>query len=163
MIRKALPEDIAAIKAIADKNKDTLGFVMRSTLLESIARSWVLVAESDNQVVGFVNYRHRRDEQTTIYEICVAQDYRGKGMGQALLNVLVKESASRGKAFIQLKAIATIPANRFYERYGFTLVRVESGRRQSLNVWRFVVGTAPQANELTSLQPLLWIMGLEVV
>lgn len=140
MIRKATPEDISAIKVIADKNKDTLGFVLRSTLLENIARSWVLVADVGGQVVGFVNYRHRRDEQTTIYEICVARAYRGQGIGQALVGALTQESVSQGKVFIQLKAITTIPANRFYERYGFTVLRVESGRKQPLNVWRLGVG-----------------------
>ena len=138
MIRKATTYDIDAIKHIADANKDTLGFVMRPALLENIEHGWVLVAERDSQVIGFVNYRHRRDTQTTIYEICVAQAYRGQDFGSQLIDALQQESKNLGKTYIQLKAIVDIPANRFYARYGFSLRSMEPGKRHALNVWRLI-------------------------
>jgi ribosomal protein S18 acetylase RimI-like enzyme len=136
MIRKAIFSDIDSIKRIADANRDTLGFVMRPALLENIARGWVLIAESDTQIVGFVNYRHRRDAQTTIYEMCVAQEWRGQGLGKKLLDALKQEAIHHGKAYIQLKAISTITANDFYRHYGFKLIGTEPGRKQLLHVWR---------------------------
>lgn len=162
VIRKATLEDIPSIKKIADANKNTLGFVMSPALAENIARGWGLVqvcAECEpHKVVAFVNYRHRKDSQTTIYEICIAEDHRQRGVGRILLDALVQEAKERGKSFIQLKAIATIPANDFYRHYGFQLVGTEIGRKQLLNVWRFGVGVAP-----TSPTALIVDNGLEVV
>ena len=135
-IRKATSQDIDAIKRIADANRDTLGFVLRPALQENIEKSWGLVAECDGQIVGFVNYRHRKDSQTTIYEICVSQEYRGQGIGFQLVDALCTEDVNLNKTSIQLKAMGGIRANNFYERYGFQLVSTETGKRQRLNVWR---------------------------
>jgi len=133
LIRHAQPQDIDAIKAIADTNKHTLGFVLRPALLENIAKQWVLVAEIDTAIVGFLNYRHRKDRQTTIYEICVAEGHRGYGIGRLLINALKAESH-----VIILKCPSDIKANGFYAHLGFHLDRMEPGKRRTLNVWRLV-------------------------
>ena len=141
MIRISTLEDVPSIKKIADANKDTLGFVLSSALAGNIAHGWGLVQVcvecEPHKVVAFVNYRHRKDSQTTVYEICVAEDHRQRGVGRILLDALVEEAKERGKSFIQLKAISTIDANGFYLHYGFRLVGKESGRKQPLFVWRF--------------------------
>lgn len=134
-IRYATIPDLDAIKGLADANKGTLGFVLRPALLEAIAHRWVLVAEQDSQIVGFCNFRHRRDGQTTIYEICVAEAHRGTGIGRALITALCQECTS----CIRLKAVVGIPANEFYQRMGFVLESVQSGKKRSLNVWRLDV------------------------
>lgn len=139
IIRKANLADIGTIKRIADANKDTLGFVTKPALQFGIEKGWLLVAE-ENNIAGFVHYRHRRNQQTTIYEICVDRSYRGQGIGRLLIDTLVTEARGLQKAYIQLKAIQNIPANIFYEKYGFSLVGVETGRKRALNVWRFGIG-----------------------
>ena len=73
VIRKATSQDLEAIKQIADANKEAIGFVLRPALAQNIKRGWVLVAEREGVVIGFANYRHRQDDQTTLYEICVAK------------------------------------------------------------------------------------------
>jgi len=123
--------DLDAIKRIADANKDTLGFVLRPALAENIARQWVLVAEEGSRILGFCNFRHRRDGQTTIYEICVSKDERGCGIGRAMIEALVKECHS----CIRLKAMQGTAANGFYQHLGFELVGTEQGKKRALNVW----------------------------
>jgi ribosomal protein S18 acetylase RimI-like enzyme len=134
-IRKAEQKDLDSIKIIADANKDAIGFVLRPALAEAIQRRWVLVAEGNEQLVGFANYRHRQDQQTTLYEICVAEDYRGNGMGKALLNALVEESRRLGKTIIRLKCPAGNKANDFYDGLGFVRVGLEQGKRRKLIHW----------------------------
>jgi ribosomal protein S18 acetylase RimI-like enzyme len=138
-IRKALASDIEAIKAIADMNKQELGFVTKPAFLFGIQKGWLLVAE-DNDVIGFLHYRHRRGVQTTVYEICVTQDYRGQGIGRMLITALLQECQERGKAYIKLKAIAGLPANGFYQHLGFIFVGSVPGNKRKLNVWRRDVG-----------------------
>jgi len=134
-VRKARPDDLDAIKSLADANKAALGFVLRPALAAGIQRGWLLVAEQDEHVIGFVHYRHRRDAQTTLYEICVDEARRGNGVGRALVQALLVESAALGQAFIRLKAPSDLPANEFYQEQGFMLVGTEQGRRRQLNAW----------------------------
>jgi ribosomal protein S18 acetylase RimI-like enzyme len=140
-IRHATLADIPTIKAIADANRATIGFVMRPTLEEAVRRGWLLVAE-DGDVCGFCNFRHCRNGRTTIYEICIAESARGKGIGHLLIDTLRQEAIQSGQTHIALKCTVENPANLFYERMGFSLVGTEQGRKRALNVWRSDVGNA---------------------
>ncbi|HIQ06285.1 MAG TPA: N-acetyltransferase [Anaerolineae bacterium] len=135
-IRKGRPSDLDAVKALADANKAAIGFVLRPALVAAIERGWLLVVEAEGAILGFANYRHRRDQQSTLYEICVAEPYRGQGIGRALMDALVAEAQALGKTWIQLKCPVDLPANRFYQRLGCELIGTEDGRRRPLNIWR---------------------------
>jgi N-acetylglutamate synthase-like GNAT family acetyltransferase len=134
-VRKARVEDLDAIKALADANKASLGFVLRPVLAAGIQRDWLLVAERAGQVIGFVHHRHRQDSQTTLYEICVDEASRRNGVGRSLVQALTAESRSLGKIRVCLKAPADLPANEFYRQLGFALTDVQQGKRRQLNVW----------------------------
>lgn len=135
-VRKGIDSDLDAVKALADTNKDTLGFVLRPALAESIESDSLLIAERDEgSVVGFVRYRHRRDDQTTLYEICVHECFRGCGIGRAMVNALAAESMGHHKKRIRLKAPVDIAANGFYNTIGFTEVGISSGKKRKLRLW----------------------------
>ena len=134
-IRKARLRDLEAIKQIADANKEAIGFVLRPALAQNIERGWVLVAERAGVVIGFASYRHRRDEQTTLYEICVSEGQRGNRVGEALITALVAESRCQGKSFLRLKCPADSDANAFYEDLGFERVGREEGKHRELIQW----------------------------
>ena len=135
VIRKATLQDLEAIKQIADANKDAIGFVLRPALAQNIERGWVLVAEREGVVIGFANYRHRLDEQTTLYEICVAEEHRGNGVGKALLVALIEEGRHLGKGRLQLKCPADSEANAFYANMAFEQLGRERGRNKELILW----------------------------
>ena len=126
-IRYATEVDIPAVKKIANQYRNELGFVMIPALKEAIARLELYVAVMGQQVVGFVNFRTRRDGWHTVYEIAVHRDWKGQGIGSALLNAILDP--------VRLKCTVDNPANNFYEKEGFTLVRTEDGRTRRLNVW----------------------------
>lgn len=131
-VRPATPDDISAVKRIADGNKTALGFVMRPALVEAQARGELLVAEEGGAVVGFVNYRtltRVRPGWRTVYEICVCRDARGKGHGAALLDAVPRP--------VRLKCPVDLPSNEFYRRYGLLNVWTEDrDSKRSLNVWQ---------------------------
>ena len=137
VVRKATLEELDAIKSIADSNKDLIGFVLRPALAENISRQWVLVAEIGGQIIGFANYRHRRDHQTTLYEICVATAHRGNGVGKELMTALYMESRNLGQRCVRLKCPVNNAANVFYERLGFVRVGEEAGKRRALAIWEY--------------------------
>lgn len=135
LMRCATVEDLAPIKAIADHNKATLGFVSRGELTKALASDSLLVAELDNQVVGYVCFyrcRKLKPGQFTVNSIAVAATARMRGIGRQLIAALVAMMPRT----IVLKCIAGTPANKFYEAIGFINQGSEHkpGRRQ-LIVW----------------------------
>lgn len=135
VVTKAEHSDIDSIKQIADLHRKELGFVRRPALVEAIARSEVLIAKQNGNIVGFVEYRHRRDEQTTLYTIAIIQEYRGLGVGRKLVQSLITEAEECNKNFISLKCPESLAANQFYEALGFQLQEIETGKRRRLKVW----------------------------
>lgn len=135
VVRKATPADLDAIKIIADAHRHELGFVLRPALAESIGRDEVLVAENHQGLIGFVEYHHRRDTQTTLYHVAVIPRYRRQGIGRMLVNALCVEAESLGKRMIRLKCPADLPARSFYACLGFEMLKEEQGNGRPLLIW----------------------------
>lgn len=127
-IVRAKLSDIEEIKKIADKNTDTIGFVLKPALEENCQRKTLIVAKDENgKVLGFCNYHKRKDGVNVIYEICVDYKYRGNGIASAILDKMPRP--------LRLKCPVDNESNKFYKRYGFTKVTVETGKKRKLNVW----------------------------
>ena len=135
-IRLALPGDIDAVKQLADGHRHQLGFLRRPALLEAVQRQELLVAQNGSGIVGFVEYRHRRDQQTTLYNIVVHPDHRNRGTGRQLVFALEKEAMQKQKSVVLLKCPEDLSANSFYKRLGYECVNVEIGKLRRLNIWR---------------------------
>jgi len=136
VIRKATLADLDGIKAISDAHRRELGFVLRPALVESIEREEVLVAENHQGLIGFVEYHHRQDDQTTLYHVVVALGHRRQGIGRRLIERLADEARAAGKEFIALKCPSTLSANEFYARTGWSLIGSVPGKSRPLNLWR---------------------------
>lgn len=127
-VRQATLEDIDAIKKIADKNSQQIGFVLRPALEENCKKGNLLVAEAIGEILGFCNYNTRKKDNTNvIYEVCVDYKYRGNGIGKKLIDNIERP--------ILLKCPVDNESNNFYSAYGFTLIDVEDGKKRKLNVW----------------------------
>ena len=135
-VRMATHEDVGHCKALVDAHRDVFGFIVRSVLHEAIEHHQILVAEIDGAVAGFVRYYHRvNDGQTTLYDLCVAREYRGAGAGRALVEALQAECEARYRDAIVLRCPAHLEANTFYHHIGFHHIRTDAGRKRALNVW----------------------------
>ena len=135
-IRKAVQDDIPSLKALVDQHRHQLGFVLRSSLQTSIEREELLVAVNlSNSLIGLVQYRHRIDGQTTLYNIVVAPELQGIGIGRSLIDALKSEVKELGQKRILLKCPVDLPSNEFYRIYGFQLIATEEGKRRPLQIW----------------------------
>jgi len=139
VIRKATLADIDMLKELADTHKYELGFVRRPALIRSIERREVFVAENSAGVVGFVEYHHRQDAQTTLYHIVVCSEHRRLGIGRRLVQALVSDAYECNQRVISLKCPVGLESNHFYKQIKFLQVNVQSGKERALVVWQLSV------------------------
>lgn len=127
MVRLATLEDIDEIKKIADKHTKEIGFVLRPSLEEHCKNGTLLVYEIDGMIAGFVNYHHRKDKINTIYEICVSDNFRHRGIGKLLIDKVPRP--------IRLKCPVDNESNKFYIYIGAKLIETVPGKKRDLNVY----------------------------
>ena len=138
--KKATAKDLIEIKDSADRNKAELGFVIKAALEEGILEQRVLVVTSGKGCLrGWLHFRHRRDGHTKVYQVCVDREYRCKGVGNTLLQTLVAEATSLGQNGIVLLCPEDLPANGFYQHFGFRLNAAHSGKKRKLLEWAFTL------------------------
>jgi ribosomal protein S18 acetylase RimI-like enzyme len=100
-------------RAFADVAKDP------NQLLVVATHDHVVVSTLQLSVIPGLSRRGARRAQ--IEAVRVARDYRGRGLGLAMIQWAIREAAVRQCALIQLTSDKTrIRAHRFYERLGFT-------------------------------------------
>lgn len=85
---------------------------------------WVVIAEIDGLAVGVANCftaysTFRAKPLVNVHDLCVHHDWRGRGVGRALLDAVAEEAASRGCCKVTLEVRDDNPARRLYERAGF--------------------------------------------
>lgn len=129
--------DLEAVKAIADACRNELGFIRRATLEEALRERRLVVAKNgeDQSVLGFAHFRCTRHGHVTIYAIAVHPDWRGRGVGQALINVVIETAQRQKMQSLRLKCPIDLPANGFYSHLGFARITVEQGKCRAIAVW----------------------------
>ncbi len=132
---------IDAVKRVADQHRPELGFHTRQAYVDSLNKGELLIAKRAAEVVGFVRYHHRRDNRTTLYEIAITPDSRGKGVGRRLIEALIADCQRVFSRCIRLSCPVELPANRFYEAVGFIRSTRRSllGRSRPLYEWELPV------------------------
>src|SRR5947209_15672985 len=76
---------IEGAKILADANRHIFGFITRGAFQDAFQAGTLIVATRGSEVVGFIRYHHRkRDLQTTLYDICVSESERGRGIGKQM-------------------------------------------------------------------------------
>ncbi len=83
-----------------------------------------LVAEYGGKVIGYVMGYLRPDLEGHIMSIAVDPEYRGNGIGSALLAEAIERLIREGARYIGLEVrVSNIGAIRLYERFGFMRVK----------------------------------------
>ena len=88
--------------------------------------SYILVAEIEGIVVGFINFTTRktilhRGLSGLIDELTIAKSYRGKSIGRQLLSSAIEKSHQLGCCEVEVSTEKTnAKAREFYRQCGFT-------------------------------------------
>jgi ribosomal-protein-alanine N-acetyltransferase len=153
-VRRARRDDVPAIHAIAEQNPTAAHWpeAEYAQALENVAGRRVLyVAEISGEVVGFVVARMVECEWE-LENIAVSTGRQRKGIGQALLHVLI-DVARHNEAeavFLEVRESNSF-ARVLYERCGFrqtgTRPRYYSNPEESAVLYRFLCNPEPLKND----------------
>ena len=85
-----------------------------------------LIAEFENRPAGFASYSKINERGTyKLQKLYVLQSLHGKGIGKALLHLIIKEIISQKGIALQLNVNRNNKARSFYEREGFCVIKEE--------------------------------------
>ncbi|HWR13322.1 MAG TPA: ribosomal protein S18-alanine N-acetyltransferase [Terriglobales bacterium] len=144
-IRRAVRTDVPAIHEIATACPTSAHWPEDEYVqaLENIAaRRTVLVAEDDERVLGFAVARSI-DHEWELENVAVVPDRQKKGIGQALMHVLVDLAQRCGAEAIHLEVRESNSyARTLYERCGFQQLAVRknyySGPEENAVLYRYL-------------------------
>ena len=87
----------------------------------------VIVHEPDQRVAGYIIYWQIRDE-VQITNVALHPDFRGRGIGEAVLKAILNEVLGRGAKFVTLEVRASnMPAVSLYKKLGFKVLGTRKG------------------------------------
>ncbi len=135
MNQKGLKSKAQIAKMIASKLSKELGFITEGTLQKAERDCRLIVIEDK----GFVHFHHRKDGQTTIYEIGVTEESQRQGIGKQLICQVKQAARKRGQKTLFAKCPQGLPSNHFYKKIGFQPVRIEKGRKRKLFCWELKI------------------------
>lgn len=127
----ALLEQIPAIRALADGEKEALGFIPEAAYREAIEKRRLIAmctpTAAGPGVVGFILFSGVFPN-ARIQQIAVAEHHRRAGIASALINELVSRLEALGYLTITAAVASDLPvAQAFYERNGFVARRSHPG------------------------------------
>ena len=89
-------------------------------------------AYSDNNIIGFINYKIHSPNLTEILWMAVSPNIQSKGLGSILMNKFLKQMKDKKIKVIELATIASTDnfklyegTRRFYEKYGFKEIKID--------------------------------------
>ncbi|MCJ7643146.1 MAG: ribosomal protein S18-alanine N-acetyltransferase [Candidatus Aminicenantes bacterium] len=102
----------------------------------------VIIHEPDQRVAGYIIYWHIRDE-VQINNMALHPDFRGLGIGEAVLTVILKEVRGKGATFVTLEVRpSNTPAVSLYWKLGFKVLGTRKGYYSNPVEDAYVMGLA---------------------
>jgi ribosomal-protein-alanine N-acetyltransferase len=125
LIRNFKPVDIFSVMRIIN---ETFLENYEPAILMDFHSSWndgFVVAEENNDVVGFILGISPAPKQARILILAVDEKYRGRNIGSALLNAFIQACIVKDTRLITLEVRTTNDAAiRFYGKHGFNIVHM---------------------------------------
>jgi GNAT superfamily N-acetyltransferase len=86
-----------------------------------------LIAELNEDPVGFASYSAINEQEGIfkLHKLYVLPEFHGKGLGKAILDFIAEEILAHGATRLYLNMNRQNKARRFYEKYGFNIIKEE--------------------------------------
>ena len=126
-IRRMKDEDLSEVRAIemvAFSNPWSESTFRGEIQNTSLSFPLVVVRKPGDRIVGYVIFWHIR-EDVQVNNIAVHPDFRGQGIGEALMRHIIDKVRRNGATFITLEVrVSNSPAITLYKKLGFEALGV---------------------------------------
>jgi len=134
IVREVTEADLPAVRSLISEliknieekeNIDLNDAITNFRSLLNEKNSHIIVAESDNEVIGFLNFTTRQSilhsgQSGLVDELIVSEKYRAKGVGKKLINSAAEKCKSIGCIELEVSTESENQAARaFYKELGF--------------------------------------------
>ncbi len=121
---------LPAVQQIADAHRNEFGFLSGTAYSDAAkkGRLWIALDSETLTYAGHLLFGGHGNALRVV-QICVAPNHRSKGLAHELMRRLKEHGERQGRISIIARVAADLPANSFYEREGFRLVRQQAGGR----------------------------------
>lgn len=122
-VRSPRPEDLERVSRIADSSlKEDYDRELFYHLYEA-KNSIFKVAQNESRIIGFICGARGEQHSMRILMLAVKREYRRRGVGSSLIESFLGDCMIQSIKRVELEVRPTnIPAQRFYERWGFQQV-----------------------------------------
>ena len=137
--------DLDPVDDLMKRHSSTLGFLPKEALRNYLEKENTLGAKTDDgKLIGYLLHAAKPD-YFRIAQLCVAEDFNGRGVARQLINEL-KKSATTQKA-IKLRCRNDFPAHKMWPKLGFSAIDEQPGRSKDklpLTLWRLTLAPDDQ-------------------
>lgn len=118
---------LSSVISAADSNKRELGFLPPAAYEAQAdkGRLWVLV-DKDRQYLGHLMFSGHR-QALKVTQIFINPAFRRRGYGDQVITALKNHAQQNGYQYIQARVAADLPANNFWDKNGFIILRQVRG------------------------------------
>ena len=119
--------DVLAIEAVSFPNPWSENTFLGEIQNVHISFPLVAVAEAPERIIGYVIYWQVHDE-VQINNIAVHPEFRGLGVGESLLKIVLERLRAEGVRFVSLEVrVSNTPARSLYKKLGFETLGLRKG------------------------------------
>jgi GNAT superfamily N-acetyltransferase len=126
-----LTEDVYAV---FNEFTEQLGFISKVQVEQAEEADQLYWKESeDGEIVAAAIIRHCVNKpQTTLQDIAVLEEHRGKGLAQSIIDEAAEDSRHPK---MLAKCPVDLPSNDWYDSQGWEHAGVQDGKNRDLNIW----------------------------
>jgi GNAT superfamily N-acetyltransferase len=151
---------VPQISSIADKNKDSFGFLSKSAYeqMASKGQLWILINEA-RELKGYLMFGGTMPT-LKVFQTYACKSVKGQGIGKKLIDSLKEFAKEKNYHSIIAKVASDLPANVFWEKNGFSIHRQIKGgatTKRTINVRGYSLASNDLFGEInkenTGIQP----------
>ena len=133
---------IESIRKLMKENPKALGFIPITGIKIAYAKNRIITYIDDNELKGYLYFGPlNKDNHIKIYQLCIKEDSKRKGIGKKLFNGLLEKFSQYRVTGIRVRCADDLKANYFWRSHGFELIDtvLSKNKERYINIYFYKI------------------------